>query len=182
MYECCDINKTAITSPCCKLYKRELFDKIWYPEGRTYEDLATTHKILYRARCIVTTPLKLYCYFNTPESVVHGKYSYLNFYSENVAQDERLIFFEDIGIDDLIKKNIIAVERNRITNYCRGTLYLSGYETECKLLKKRFDESFKSLKSNYKINLVDFIIFKGFELFPFLYAYFLYYIYLFLNK
>lgn len=182
MYECCDINKTAITSPCCKLYKRELFDKIWYPEGRTYEDLATTHKILYRARCIVTTPLKLYCYFNTPESVVHGKYSYLNFYSENVAQDERLIFFEDIGIDELIKKNMIAVERNRITNYCRGTLYLSGYETECKLLKKRFDESFKSLKSNYKINLVDFIIFKGFELFPFLYAYFLYYIYLFLNK
>lgn len=182
MYECCDINKTAIVSPWCKLYKKELFQGIGYPEGRTYEDLATTHKIMYKAKGIVTTDLTLYCYFNTPQSVVHGKYSYLNFYSENVAQDERLTFFENIGIDSLTKKNMIAVERNRITNYCRGILYLPEDKEKCIELKNKFDDTFQVLKRKYKLKLIDYLIFQGFSICPTIYAYCLYYAYNILNK
>ena len=54
---------------------------------------------------------------------------------------------------------MIAVERNRITNYCRGTLYLSGYETECKLLKKKYNITFENLTARYRIKLIDYIIF-----------------------
>jgi len=32
-----------------KLYRIALFDRIRYPEGRIYEDLATTHKLIYQA-------------------------------------------------------------------------------------------------------------------------------------
>lgn len=182
MYECCDINKTAITSPCCKLYKRNLFNDIWYPEGRTYEDLATTHKLIYKAKFIATTDLKLYCYYKTPQSVVHGKYSFLNFNSENTAQDERLVFFENIGIDKLTRKNMIAVERNRITNYCRGTLYLPEHKKECIELKKKYDETLFLLKNKYKLNLINYLIFEGFKVCPQIYVHFLYYIYCIYSK
>lgn len=36
-----------------KLYRRELFDGIRFPEGHVYEDLATTHKVIYKAKRIV---------------------------------------------------------------------------------------------------------------------------------
>ena len=35
-----------------KLYKKELLEDIRYPEGRVYEDIATTHKIIHRAKRI----------------------------------------------------------------------------------------------------------------------------------
>ena len=182
MYECCDINKTAITSPWCKIYKKSLFDGIEYPEGRTYEDLATTHKVLYRAKKIVTTDLELYCYYNTEESVVHGRYTYLNFYSENVAQDERLAFFEKLGIDSLNKKNIIAVERNRITNFCRASLYLPDKRKECLELKRKFDMTLVNLSKKYKLKVFDKLLFYGFKYFSFFYVYILYKLYLIYNQ
>lgn len=35
-----------------KLYSRALFDSIRYPDGRVYEDVATTHKLIYKAERI----------------------------------------------------------------------------------------------------------------------------------
>ena len=43
-----------------KLYRRELFDCVRYPEGRFFEDLATTHKLIYLAQRIVLIPDLLY--------------------------------------------------------------------------------------------------------------------------
>ena len=36
-----------------KLYKRYLFDDIRYPEGMVYEDVATTHRLLFKAEKVV---------------------------------------------------------------------------------------------------------------------------------
>lgn len=182
LFECCDINKTAVVSPCCKLYKKELFENIKYPEGRTYEDLAVTHKVLYKAKTIVSTDLPLYCYFNTKESVVHGKYTLLNFLSENQAQDERLVFFAEIGNQELDKKNRIAVERNRITNYCRARKYLPNSHNICFELKQKYDETFSKLTKEYKIGIFNYLSLLGFKYFPNLYYYMLYPIYCLYNS
>lgn len=182
MYECCDINKTRIVSPCLKLYKKELYDGITYPVGRTYEDLAITHKVIYRANKIVTTDLEMYCYFNTEESVVHGTYTFLNFYSENLAQDERLEFFEKIGIAELDRKNHIAVQRNRITNYCRGYRYLQGHESDCEELKMKFDNTYQKMKKKYELGLFDKVLFWCFKKFPKLYVKVCYSLYCFYNE
>lgn len=181
LYECCDINKTAIVSPCCKLYLKELFEGIKYPEGRTYEDLATTHRVLYKAEKIVSTPSRLYCYYKTPESVVHGKYNKLNFDSENIAQDERLIFYSRIKDKKLVLKNMVAVQRNRITNYCRGVLYLNDKEAVRKLYKK-FLKTNKDLENKEGIRIIDKIIFNGFIHFPWVYSHCFYYIYVMYNN
>ncbi len=43
-----------------KLYRQELFVAIRYPEGRVYEDLATTHKLIFEAKRVLMLPDVLY--------------------------------------------------------------------------------------------------------------------------
>lgn len=43
-----------------KLYRRELFGSIRYPNGRVYEDYAVTHRLIYRAKKIILIPDILY--------------------------------------------------------------------------------------------------------------------------
>lgn len=45
-----------------KLYKRNLFDDIRYPEGHVYEDIATTHKIIQKSDKIYRCGENLYYY------------------------------------------------------------------------------------------------------------------------
>ena len=49
-------------APWNKLYHRDLFRGIRYPEGRVYEDIATTHRLIYAANRIVRMDLPLYYY------------------------------------------------------------------------------------------------------------------------
>lgn len=45
-----------------KLFKRELFDKLLFPENKVYEDVATLYKIVHRAERIAYTNQELYYY------------------------------------------------------------------------------------------------------------------------
>ena len=54
-----------------KLYRRELFDAIRYPEGRVYEDVATTHKLIFAAKRILMLPDVLYISVPRKDSITH---------------------------------------------------------------------------------------------------------------
>ena len=54
-----------------KLYKASLFGGIRYPEGRIFEDVATTHKLVYRAERIVMITAVLYNYRMRHDSLSH---------------------------------------------------------------------------------------------------------------
>ena len=54
-----------------KLYKKELFKNIRFPEGRLYEDIATTHKTMLAARRIVIIPDYLYYHVYRKGSITH---------------------------------------------------------------------------------------------------------------
>jgi len=47
---------------CTKLFKKELFEGIEFPEGRVYEDAATTYKLVHKAKKIICINEKLYYY------------------------------------------------------------------------------------------------------------------------
>ena len=47
---------------CNKLFKRELFDEIRYPEGKLLEDLLTIYKLINKANKIVVDSIPLYYY------------------------------------------------------------------------------------------------------------------------
>lgn len=165
LYDCCKRNKTTVTTPCAKLVKKSLFDDIRYPIGRTYEDLATTHKILYRANKVVISKQQMYYYFMSPGSVMRKQYSILNFNSENLAQEERLVFFRNIGDQELYDKLLISVQRNRIANYCKCRKYLKSYKKERYSLFKKYKANYNAIKQN-EISIQDKILFRLFFLLP----------------
>ncbi len=53
-----------------KLYKRELFDDVCYPEGRTFEDVATTYKLFEKADKIVFLNSSKYYYLQRDNSII----------------------------------------------------------------------------------------------------------------
>ena len=54
-----------------KLYKRELFLSVQYPEGRVFEDVAVTHKIVFLAKRIIMLPDILYFRVFRKNSISH---------------------------------------------------------------------------------------------------------------
>lgn len=47
---------------CFKAYKRELFERIEFPEGRNYEDMATFYRLLLKSEKIIMIDSSLYIY------------------------------------------------------------------------------------------------------------------------
>ena len=52
-----------------KLYKRELFNNIRFPNGKIHEDVFTTYKVIFNAQKIVQTSKKLYYYRQRKDSI-----------------------------------------------------------------------------------------------------------------
>ncbi len=52
-----------------KLYRRSLFDTIRYPEGKVFEDIATTYRLIYAANRIAFIREFLYYYVNRKNSI-----------------------------------------------------------------------------------------------------------------
>ena len=54
-----------------KLFLRRLFEGIWFPEGRTHEDVAVMYRLFQRGERVVCLPDVLYHYFQRPGSIVN---------------------------------------------------------------------------------------------------------------
>lgn len=72
-------DKDFYTAAWGKLYKTSYFNDIQYPKGKLYEDLATTYKLLEKAKKIVYGPEHLYCYIQRDGSILNSKFSKKNF-------------------------------------------------------------------------------------------------------
>ena len=95
-----DNNALRYVAPWGKLYRKQLFEDICYPEGKIFEDIYITHQILYRCQRIVVTANKLLYYYQHPTSIMNrrfhiGKLDYLE------ALKNRIEFFEGNSLKDL---------------------------------------------------------------------------------
>lgn len=61
-----------------KMYRRDLFDSIRYPEGKLHEDEFIAHELLRRAKRVAFTSLPLYFYFQRSDSIMGKKFSIRN--------------------------------------------------------------------------------------------------------
>lgn len=77
-----------------KLYEKELFREIRYPYGKLYEDMFTTHKILFSLSQIAITESKLYNYFVNPDSIVRSHWSYRQLDQIEAYEVDLLPFFK----------------------------------------------------------------------------------------
>lgn len=73
-----------------KLYKRELFDGVRYPEGKLFEDTGTTYLLVDKAKRLVAKAEPKYYYCRTPNSITTSvfKMSKLDYVemADNMAQ------------------------------------------------------------------------------------------------
>ena len=76
-------------SQCTLLCRRELFANVNFPEGRYYEDTATTWKLLLRAKRAGHIARPFYHYYRHPGSIVHTS-SFKIHYGHIVADVERI--------------------------------------------------------------------------------------------
>lgn len=83
-----------------KIYHRKLFEGIRYPVGRLHEDVATTHKLFYRANQVAVTRSKLYFYRQVETSIMGRPWS-LKRLDTLRARQERMDFFKEMGDDEL---------------------------------------------------------------------------------
>lgn len=120
-----------------KIYKREIFDDIRFPEGIIYEDEAIIPKILFKAKRITDTTEKLCAYFMSENSVMRSGFSLkrLDYLS---ALQERISFYEKVELGEFyycdLQKYIASA----------SSLYTKVSDKGIrKLLKKRIREYYR---------------------------------------
>ena len=74
-----------------KLYKKNLFDNIQYPESRVYEDFAVIHKLIYKASTICVLNAPLYYHRMRKGSIERSPSSRIDEYTAKRQQCEELI-------------------------------------------------------------------------------------------
>lgn len=93
---------TIYVTPCCKIFKKSLFDNLRYAVGRICEDEAIIHRILHRCEKIVVTDEILYHYRQIQSSVSHtvspkkldalyAFYDRFFFYKDNKIQNSDVV-------------------------------------------------------------------------------------------
>lgn len=82
-----------------KLYKRELFESIRFPEGRLNEDQFVVHQLFYKSSLITMTSDSLYYYVQRHNSIMRSKITF-NRLDDVYALRERLDFYWNNNLSD----------------------------------------------------------------------------------
>ncbi len=67
--------KGFTVSPCAKLYDRSLFNDVKYPEGKLFEDNATTYKLIMKCNKIAYGNESIYSYYKRENSAMTSKFN-----------------------------------------------------------------------------------------------------------
>lgn len=86
-----------------KLYRREYFRHVRYPEGKNFEDTFTTYKVLFAGKTVAFIDFPLYYYFYNIEGISHSLWNP----SELVVMEgirEQIRFYEENGFSRALEK------------------------------------------------------------------------------
>ena len=111
-------NALRYAVPWCKLCRRRLFEGIAYPDGKIFEDIYTTHKLLLRCDRIAVLDECLFYYFQRPGSIMNmsfnmKKLDYLQ------ALVERVEYFSQRGLTELARTAYDELLHSLIWEYSR---------------------------------------------------------------
>lgn len=85
-------HNTVATGPCGKIYKKELFETIRFPEGTIMEDEYVSYRILFCNSNIVFVDEKMYFYFHNENSVMNQPWGIKNLASINALEMQYTFF------------------------------------------------------------------------------------------
>lgn len=90
---------SAMTSPCCKVYRRALFDGIRFPVARFYEDEFVTYRVIGRAHTVALSSAELYHYCFRVGSATGRPQGAAQMHDRALALTQRGHYFVDRGMD-----------------------------------------------------------------------------------
>lgn len=122
-----------------KLYRRDLFDHIRYPEGRIHEDEATTYLLFHEGKKLAFLDRALYGYYTANSGSITARFSGKRL-QWLTAHEERIGFFKKNGYERLLPAAYRKLCDACITFYFRCTDETEGAAKIRKELKKRLKE------------------------------------------
>lgn len=126
-----------------KLYKKDLFENIRYPEGRNMEDIATTYKLFLKSNKIVKTNQIKYHYIQRSNSIM-GQLTKKRINETDLSYSERINYLKKIKY-----KYIDMVELDELRLY-KTLFYLSAIGNHKDNLKSnKYAEYYKIYKDKY---------------------------------
>lgn len=128
-----------------KLYKKELFKDVRFPQGKLNEDQFTTYKLYYKSKNIVAINRCMYYYYQSNESITRGEFSIKRLDAIEALEDTRN-FYKENKLNDLI------LWHDTLYSFILIKYYFILLEEG-----KQYDELRKKIKSYYRKLNRDFI-------------------------
>ena len=151
-------------APWAKLYKKELFNGLCYPEGKIFEDIYLTHQLLYRCNSIVLLGDELYYYYEHQDSIMHQKYNAKKLdYLEALKQ--RIEFFQTHNLKDLEKEAYDEYLHSLIWEYSRARDLLANKKV-MKDITRRYREIYVNGSSSNRYSQETKMFLKTFSINP----------------
>lgn len=135
-----------------KLYKKELFENIRYPEGRINEDEATTYKLFDQAKKCVVVDNALYGYFvgSGSTSITRSGFN-LKKLDFRLAQKERIAYFIEKDYKELVVPAVKAFNDGSIDLYYKCRDFCPEAGVQMKEIRKAVRDSLKTVKKYGKL-------------------------------
>ena len=154
--KCILTEKKILTSACGKLYKSELFNVVRYPDGKIYEDLGTTYKLVELSEKIAFVNVKKYYYRTNNESITKSSFSN--------RQMEYYIIAEEL--QKFVKQKYPQYFKYAIYHSVRISISFMRKISECEFEDK---ETINFLISNIRTNILKYL-FSEYSIFSKLYG------------
>ncbi len=131
-----------------KLYKKNLFENINFPEGRINEDIVTNFKVLCAAKKLVHISNVGYFYFQNTESLSSGKLKKRDF-DLLYASKELCRLSSKLGRKDIYKLARIKLGRSYFSLLAKAAV--GGFGDDISDAKVCIKELTKQLRKNYRL-------------------------------
>ncbi len=139
------------TSASMKMYRMSLFEGVRYPKGKLYEDIATTYKLILKAKMLVRGDRSLYVYLLRQGSITKQKF--------NLKKLEAIEHIDKMCADiidvypDLKELCASRIFAQYVTIYMQSTNTGCDKETEHMLFQKikHVNNGYKYMSSKMKL-------------------------------
>lgn len=146
-----------------KMYRRTVFgideNRIIFPEGKLFEDVYITHRLIANAQSCVITSEKMYEYTIRKSGIVRAGVTKKKVMDSWEAQDARMKFFQERHFDAAYERLLIGAMKMRMLHYCR---YGEEDEDTLFFLKRVFDADYRKVMGSKEAGIFVKILFWAF--------------------
>lgn len=128
-----------------KIYRRNIFDQLRYPEGQLHEDEAIAHRVLGTCNRIVGISEPLYYYRQRTDSIIGSGVNLFRQMSMALAYGDRALFYDQKNLS-----KTIGLIYERYWTTLITTFYLFPEDLHCSPLIKKLLKQMREVETLYR--------------------------------